>query len=263
MTDVGPRLSRLPADTLVCLSFFSRLPIRMPSGSFDLHRSAAAWPLSGAVVAILPALLYWLALSIGITAMVAALLSLALLAALTGAMHEDGLADTADGIGGNTRETRLEIMRDSRLGTYGALALLFSVSLRASSLAALIFYGPAAGALAILMVAMISRAMALWHWNSTLPARSEGLAWAAGRPDWLALAIGMVLGIIAAILLILVFGISALIGVLLAAVAIGFFTSRCVKQLGGHTGDTIGAAQQISETLILVGLTAGWTSLLR
>jgi adenosylcobinamide-GDP ribazoletransferase len=263
MTELGPRLSRLPSDTLATLSFFTRLPVRAPAGSFDLHQSAAAWPIAGLVLAVVPAVLYWLALAAGMPAMVGALIALAVLAALTGAMHEDGLADTADGFGGGTtREEKLAVMRDSGLGTYGALALLFSVVGRAAALAALIYAGIAAGALAILMVAVISRSMALWHWNSTLPARSEGLAWAAGRPDWMALAIGLVLGGLAAVVLLIVFGLGLVIGVLLAALATSIFTGLCVRQIGGHTGDTIGAAQQIAETLLLVGLTAGWTPLL-
>jgi adenosylcobinamide-GDP ribazoletransferase len=98
--------------------------------------------------------------------------------------------------------------------------------------------------------------MALWHWNATLPARQDGLAWAAGRPDWLALAIGLVVGAVVAIVLVAVFGLPALIGILLAAVAVGFFSGLCRRQIGGHTGDTIGAAQQITECLIFVGLSA-------
>jgi adenosylcobinamide-GDP ribazoletransferase len=262
MTDFGPRLSRLPADTLAALSFFSRLPAQAPAKSFDLHQSAGAWPIAGLLVAIVPAALFWIAVETGVPSIVAALLAFAALAALTGGMHEDGLADTADGFaGGRTRDEKLEIMRDSRLGTFGALALFFSVLIRAASLAALIYAGAAAGAVAIVLVAAISRSMALWHWNATLPARSDGLAWAAGRPDWMALAIGLLVGIIAAIVLLFMFGVVVLIGILLAALGIGVFTALCVKKIGGHTGDTIGAAQQIAETLIFVGLTAGWTSL--
>ena len=117
---------------------------------------------------------------------------------------------------------------------------------------------PGHGALALVGVAVLSRAMALWHWNATMPARSDGLAWAAGRPDWLALMIGASTGLVAAGVLFLVFGPPAAIGVLLALVAISLFSGLCVRQIGGHSGDTIGAAQQIAETLILIGLASGW-----
>jgi adenosylcobinamide-GDP ribazoletransferase len=254
MTDLGNRLRRLPADTLTALAFFSRLRVAPPAGSFDLHRSAGAWPIAGLILAIVPAAILWLMRAAEFPGMVAALFALAAYAALTGAMHEDGLADTADGLGGGeTRGAKLAIMRDSRLGTYGALALLFSVLIRAAALAS-IWGHPAPGALALVCVAVISRSMALWHWNATMPARAEGFAWTAGRPDWLALVIGMIAGLIAAIPLFAVFHLAALMGILLAAVGIGVLSSLCTSQIGGHTGDTIGAGQQISETLLLAGL---------
>jgi adenosylcobinamide-GDP ribazoletransferase len=262
MTGLGARLSRLPADTMATLSFFSRLPVDAPPGSFGLHQSAGAWPLSGLVVAIIPALLFWLAVAAHLPSMLAALLALAALVLITGAMHEDGLADTADGLaGGSSRDRKLEIMRDSRLGTFGALALLFSVLIRAGALAAILYAGVVSAAIAILMAAVISRSMALWHWNATLPARADGMARAAGRPDWLALAIGLGAGAIAALVLVFLFGLPGLTGVLVAALATGIFTGVCVRQIGGHTGDTIGAAQQIAETALLLGLTIRLTNL--
>jgi adenosylcobinamide-GDP ribazoletransferase len=99
--------------------------------------------------------------------------------------------------------------------------------------------------------------MALWHWNATLPARRDGMAWAAGRPDWLALLVGLAIGLIATIVLLVAFGLATLLGILLAAAAVGLFSSLCRRQIGGHTGDTIGAAQQIAHALLLAGLSAG------
>lgn len=262
MTGLGARLSRLPSDILAALSFFSRLPVDAPAGSFGLHQSAGAWPLAGLVVAIAPALLFWLAVAVHLPSMLAAILALAALALITGAMHEDGLADTVDGLaGGRSLDQKLAIMRDSRLGTFGALALLFSVLIRAGALAAILYAGAISAAATILMAAIISRSMALWHWNATLPARSDGMARAAGRPDWLALAIGLGAGAVAALVLLLLFGLPGLIGVLLAALATGVFTGICIRQIGGHTGDTIGAAQQIAETALLLGLTIRLTNL--
>jgi adenosylcobinamide-GDP ribazoletransferase len=261
MTDFVARLRLLPADTLTALAFFSRLPVTAPAGSFDLHRSAAAWPIAGLILALAPAALLLVARLAYAPSLVAALLALALLAALTGAMHEDGLADTADGFGGGRkRDDKLAVMRDSRLGTYGALALFFSLAVRAAALAALAFH-PALAALALLLVAVLSRVMALWHWNATLPARRDGLAWGAGRPDWLALATALLIGLVAALLLLACYGLAALIGMLLAALGIALFSSLCRRQIGGHTGDTIGAAQQIAETFLLAGLSAGWPAL--
>lgn len=262
MNDIGDRLRHLPSDTLASLAFSSRLPVGAGPGSFDMHRSAAAWPLAGLLLALVPAGLLLLLRAADFPSLVAALLALAALAGMTGALHEDGLADTADGFGGGrTRPEKLAIMRDSRLGTFGALALLFTLLLKAGALATIGLHAGHA-ALALICAAVLSRSMALWHWNGTLPARPDGMARAAGRPDWMALVLGLGFGLIAALLLLVVFGLAALIAVLLAAAATALFSSLCRSQIGGHTGDTIGAAQQVSEALILAGLSAAWPAVL-
>jgi adenosylcobinamide-GDP ribazoletransferase len=261
MSDAVARLRRLPGDTLVSLAFFSRLPVASVAG-LDLHRSAGAWPLAGLLLALAPALIFLLLRAADFPPIVAALLALATYAALTGAMHEDGLSDTADGFGGGrAREEKLAIMRDSRLGTYGALALLFVTLTKAAALAALAII-PLYGALALIGVAVLSRSMALWHWNATLPARGDGMAWAAGRPDWLALLIGLGIGAVAALTLLVTFGLAALLALLMAATGVALFSDLCRRQLGGHTGDTIGAAQQVAEALLLAGLSVGWAGIL-
>ena len=261
MSDAVLRLRRLPADTLVSLAFFSRLPVATQAG-LDLHRSAGAWPVAGLLLALAPALLLLLLRAADFPPVVAALLVLATYAALTGAMHEDGLADTADGFGGGrAREEKLAIMRDSRLGTYGALALIFVTLTRAAALAALAII-PLYAALALIGAAALSRSMALWHWNATLPARDEGMAWAAGRPDWLALLIGLGIGAVAGLMLLVAFGLAALLAIVMAAAGAALFSDLCRRQVGGHTGDTIGAAQQIAEALLLAGLSVGWAGIL-
>jgi adenosylcobinamide-GDP ribazoletransferase len=262
MSEIGERAMRLPADTATALAFFSRLPVRTPAGALDLRRSAGAWPLAGLLLAIPAALLLLLLHAAEFPPVVAVLLALALYAALTGAMHEDGLSDVADGFGGGTtRDDKLAIMRDSRLGAFGALALLFAVLLKTSALAALALL-PGYAAVALLGAAVLSRSMALWHWNATLPARRGGMAWSAGRPDWLSLLIGLVLGAVATIVLLAAFGLAAVLAIIMAAAGVGLFSSLAVRQIGGHTGDTIGAAQQVSETLLLAGLSACWAGIL-
>jgi adenosylcobinamide-GDP ribazoletransferase len=259
MIRLGARLRRLPADTITALAFFSRLPVPPPAGAFDLRESAAAWPLAGFLIALLPAALFWLLESAQFPSLASALLALALMTALTGAVHEDGLADTADGFGGGRdRETKLAIMRDSRIGTYGVLALLFCIGLKTAALAGIGPF-PLHGAVALVGAAIVSRAAALWHWNTTLPARRDGLAWAAGRPDWTALGIGLAVGVLAAVPLLILFQLAAIIALLAAAAAVGLLSSLCRKQIGGHTGDTIGAAQQVAETMLLTGFSIGWT----
>jgi adenosylcobinamide-GDP ribazoletransferase len=262
MDDLADRLRRLPDDTLTALAFFSRVPVPRTGSDFDLKTSAAGWPVAGLVLAIGPALVLLVARAADFPPLVAAALALALLTALTGAMHEDGLADTCDGFGGGaTRLDKLAIMQDSRLGTFGALALIFTIAVRLAGLSAVALHS-GAGALALLCVAVASRALALWHWNATLPARTNGMAHAAGRPDWLSLATGLGVGAVAAFILLLGFGMAALIGLLMAAAAIGLFSQLASRQIGGHTGDTIGAAQQIAEALLFAGLAIGAPSII-
>ncbi len=268
METVIARIRRLPGDTLTALGFFSRLPVghfsrqsEDQSSDFSLGTVAGAWPITGLILAIAPALVLLLAHATGLPAFIAAILALALMTALTGAMHEDGLADTFDGLGGGrTPEEKRAIMRDSRLGSYGALALVFTILARIAALAAL-GIRPGHAALALICAAIVSRALALWHWHETPPARAEGIAHAAGRPDRTAFLIGLATGAIALALLLSAFGMAALIGALMAAVAVGLFSAATLRQIGGHTGDTVGAAQQLAETLLIAGLAIGSPSI--
>ena len=262
MDEFAARLRRLPDDMLVALAFFSRMPVpQSRTASFDMTKAAAGWPLAGLLLALPPAIVFLIARAADFPAIIAAALALALFVALTGGMHEDGLADTFDGVGGgSTPAEKLAIMDDSRLGTYGALALFFTLAVKLTALSILGLF-PGYGALALIAAAVVSRALALWHWQATLPARPGGMARAAGRPDWPALVTGLAIGGVAALALIIGFGLPALIGLLLAAVGVGLFSPFIARQLGGHTGDTIGAAQQIAEALLFAGLAIGGPSI--
>ncbi len=256
MPDIAARLRSLPDDTLAALAFFSRVPVKPQPLSFDLRRIAGAWPAAGFVLALGPAILFLVASFLRIPPLVAAALSLAAMAFLTGGMHEDGLADTADGFGGGkTREEKLALMHDSRLGAFGGLALLFAILIKVAAIGA-IGHSPWRAALAILCAAVASRTLALWYWNTTLPARPDGMAATAGRPDPESLAVASILGLAAAILLLLFFKFAALLGLVLAAAAVRLFASLSNRQIGGHSGDTIGAAQQVAEALLFAGLAA-------
>ena len=118
MSDFTDRLRRLPEDTIAALSFFSRLPVRTPPDIFDLTRIAGGWPLAGLLIAVGPAIIVVVNHWLGIPVLVTAFLAIAAGIAMTGALHEDGLADTFDGLGGRGKARRLAIMRDSHLGTY-------------------------------------------------------------------------------------------------------------------------------------------------
>ena len=224
---------RFVTDVAVCLMFCTRLPLAtsMPAAGGDVARASWALPVAGALVGALGGLAYWLAVRLGLPPLVAAALALAAGMVVTGCLHEDGLADTADGFGGSDRERRLEIMRVSRLGTYGVCALLMSLLLRWSALASI----ADARAVALALVP---------------PARSDGLAAAAGPPPYAAVAAAGVLGALA---LGLCLGPTAALAalVLLAAAAV-IMARMIVKAIGGHTGDVLGALEQINEILVLL-----------
>jgi adenosylcobinamide-GDP ribazoletransferase len=191
--------------------------------------------------------------------LVAALLAIATLTLLTGGLHEDGLADTADGFGGGkTMAARLEIMRDSRLGAFGGLAMNFVLLLKAAALAS-VGVDPLAGLVALLAAAGISRAAALWHWQDLPSARTDGLAVSVGVPEKNALTVAAATAGLMALAALPLFGVSVLVALLLAGLVTVGLSALCRRMIDGHTGDTIGAAQQLAETAVLVGLSAGFT----
>ena len=248
----------LLAGLLRSLAFLSRFPA--PAAAFRgapaLARDAWAFPLAGLAIGALPALLLLGSAALGLSPPASVLLALALLAFITGALHEDGLADTADGLFGHAdRERALLIMADSRIGAYGALALILSVSIRAALLVELGARAPASAALALLGAASSSRGAMGWLWSSLPAAKPSGLAAGFGRPaprvGLAALAIGALLtggcGLAA------VGWLAAVLPPALAFAAVLVLRGRFRRRLGGQTGDTLGAAQQIADAAALLG----------
>jgi adenosylcobinamide-GDP ribazoletransferase len=238
-----------PSDPFEAVQFLTRLPVPWavnPRGA----KASWAWPLAGAVVGALAAAGASLALWAGLPPNVAAALALAVQALATGALHEDGLADSADGLwGGATRARRLEIMRDSRIGSYGAVALVLSVLIRWSALSALFATGFVWGPL------IAAGALSRWPLLALLwalpPAREGGLSRLIGRPETATL----VLGGVAALLVGALAGevLSPALAVLAVTLAWGLLIRA---RLGGQTGDTCGAAQQLAEMAALLALLA-------
>jgi adenosylcobinamide-GDP ribazoletransferase len=236
-------------DIALGLVFFTRLPL--PTFDFrgrTLGEAIWAAPLAGLVVAILGGAVYALATACGVAAAPGAALALASMALATGCLHEDGLSDVADGFGGGrTREKKLEIMRDSRIGSYGTAAIAFSLLIRWSALSGL---GSVTHVLCALIAAhMASRGLAGAFMHLLPPARADGLSAGAGTVSANVAAAGTILG--AAGLLILGLGGAVAATVLLAALFFAF-RSLCLRQIGGHTGDTVGALQQLGEIAVLL-----------
>ncbi|MGO4907016.1 adenosylcobinamide-GDP ribazoletransferase [Pseudorhodobacter sp. W20_MBD10_FR17] len=237
----------LIGDISGALRLLTRLP--MPaSDRISGPRAAWAWPIAGAVIGGLAALLGLIALPLG--AGVAAALVLGAQAMMTGAMHEDGLADTADGLwGGWEPARRLEIMKDSHIGTYGVMALLVVGLVRWSAIAALLTGGMWWGLIA---VAMLSRApMAVLM--AVMPnARGKGLAQSVGQVPKAAACMAVLIGLAATAGLGWV-GLWVVVAV--AAVVVALALVAWAK-IGGQTGDILGASQQLAEATGLAILAA-------
>ncbi len=244
--DIAPRL--LP-DLWSAFALLSRLPV--PAHAATGAASAWAWPLVGAVLGGTAALAAAGALWLGLTAGVAAALVLALGAALTGALHEDGLSDTADGLfGGWTRERRLEIMKDPRVGSFGVLALVLVTLMRWSALTSVLATG---SPWALVAVGALSRAPMAVIMAALPNARCAGLAHATGRPSVRGALIGAALAVACACL----FAGWAALPMALAAAATALWLALVARaRIGGQTGDILGAAQQLAEAAALAVLAA-------
>lgn len=248
-------------ETARALGFLSRLPIpqRFFAGHDGVMRATSGmFAIAGLIVAIPPALFLFILLYFGIRPELAALLALALQIGLTGALHEDGLADCADGFGGGrTRERMLEIMKDSRLGAYGGLALVLSIGLRLEAIAAIgASAGPLVAAAALLAANAAARAALVWHWSALAPARVDGVAAAVGQPDKRSRDMALATGVLSLALLLIptAGGVAFLTSALLALVAALAFTRLTRGKIQGHTGDTLGACEQTVEIAIYVAL---------
>ncbi|MFW8594809.1 adenosylcobinamide-GDP ribazoletransferase [Cribrihabitans neustonicus] len=240
-------------DVLLALTLLTRLPLpHLPPHAFQRQaRAVWAFPLAGLTVALPAALLAWLALALDLPAAVAAGLALTVQVLLSGAMHEDGLADTADGLwGGSDRARRLEIMKDSRIGAYGVIALILSFGLRWTALAALL---PLTGSWVLLALAMMSRA-AMPPLMAALPnARGEGLSRRVGRPPALTCGLGVLLALALSLPLIGAAAIGTAMGMAAAALGLGVLAKA---KIGGQTGDILGASQLLAEIAGLLTLLA-------
>jgi adenosylcobinamide-GDP ribazoletransferase len=243
------------------LGFLTRLPIshRWFEGQNEpLAENARVFPLAGAVIALPSALVLVAASLLQLPPTVAALFAIAVLAAITGALHEDGLADVADGFfGGKTEKQRLEIMKDSRIGTYGGLALIMSVALRAMLLATLTERaGAGLAALALIGTEAASRAALVGFWHMLPSVRPGGLADGAGKPDETVTFTALLAGFLAlAVTYLPAGGIGGLlIALLLSGAATFGFANLSREKIGGQTGDTLGAAQQVAAMALLTGL---------
>ena len=237
------------------LAFFTRLPCLRWAGQSedDLNHAARYFPLVGSVVGLMVALAYWLSVRI-LPQELAIIFSMAATLWLTGAFHEDGLADTVDGLGGGwSKDQALDIMRDSRIGSYGAIALFMALLAKFQALAHL---SPA-----LLPVVMLA-GHALSRFAAVLVIYTQNYVRATGKAKPLAhrLSGGDLLAAAAFGLAPLALLPTALWWALLPVTLVWLWFSRKLQQrLGGYTGDCLGAMQQLCEIAFYLGVLA-WSS---
>ena len=248
---------------LLAVGFFTRLPVP-PLADFeeaDLNHAARYFPLVGLLIGLLAAMV-WLLASRVLPSSLAILCSMAATIYLTGAFHEDGLADSADGLGGGMdAERKLAIMQDSRLGSYGAIALLGMLLAKFHALAAL-----SATWLPFAMIAghALSRLASVYLMCTAHYVRFSGkakpLATALSRADmrWASLFGGLPLLAFAGLLGLhhsLLTTAGFLLATLLPVGLVWYWWRRLIlRKIGGYTGDTLGAAQQLTELAFYLGL---------
>ncbi|WP_373357076.1 adenosylcobinamide-GDP ribazoletransferase [Pseudoroseicyclus sp. CXY001] len=248
MGDIGTQGLR---DIAAAIGLLTRLPVGQGGAAARGARAAWAFPVAGLVVGTLAGLVGTLALWLGLPAGLVAALVLAAQALATGALHEDGLADTADGLwGGWDRAARLAIMKDSRTGAYGAIALVLTTLARFAALEPLI----AAGLLwpALLVAPAFARGAMAWVMAVLPPARADGLSRGVGRPGkagWAALGLGTLWALI-------LIGGAGLVLALAGFAAAAALALVARAKIGGQTGDILGAACVLAEIGGLAALTA-------
>jgi len=244
-------------DIGAALGLLTRLPIPV-DGTWAAARGARAawaWPLAGLTLALIAGLAGSLAHALGLPPALNAALILALLIILSGAMHEDGLADSLDGLwGGWDRTRRLAIMKDSHIGTYGVIGLCLTLLMRWQAIVLLIREDLLwAGLIGTGMLSRAAMVGVMW----ALPgARDSGLGHGVGRPQGQTtlLAIGL-----SALTVILLPGLPALAMLLICGLVTLGWASIARARIGGQTGDILGATQQLTEVGLLLTLTASLT----
>jgi len=242
-------------DLGMAATFLTRLPWPL-AVTHDRKLMAAAWafPLVGAGVGAIGALVLGAALGLGLPPVAAALIAVAAAVLTTGGLHEDGLADCADGFGGGRdAEAKRRIMRDSRIGSYGVLALILLVGLKVVAVAGLAAIAPELAAASMIAAHALARA-AMPALARTAPAATDGLARMAGRPT--RLAVLWAAGIGAALAVALAPGGTGVVATLLAGGVAWGVGRLALRQIGGITGDVLGAAGQLAETAALLAILA-------
>ncbi|AEV37063.1 Cobalamin (5'-phosphate) synthase CobS/CobV [Pseudovibrio sp. FO-BEG1] len=261
--DSLPSSSHILAEVAELVRFFSRIPLPKLGRWDDLNTApdfrlrSRSIPLAGVVISLPSMLVLWLLSQSALPAAVVALIAVGVAAAVQGCLHEDGLSDVVDGFfGGHTAERRLEIMKDSRIGAFGTVALVLSLSLRWLLLATLLeAFGGFGTALGYLAAETIGRVGMVWIWHTMPAAYQGGLSTRFGVPENIAVywAGCFALPLIAVSLFFLSFW-QVVIGAGVSFVLVWALAKLSLTKVKGITGDVLGAAQQIGSLGFLLGV---------
>jgi len=248
--DATALLRKLVDGLIACLGFYTRLPVS-PFARDDVNFAEAQWatPLVGVIVALIGAAAFWLSFRFGLPPGVGAALALSVVLVATGCLHEDGVADMTDAFGGGkTRERKLEIMKDSRNGTFGVVALIATLLLRWTAMAALVT--PEHALFGLIAAHAGSRALFPLFMHFVTPAKPTGLAAGVGA---VSSDVALYASIIAVAILLACLGVwAAVVAVIVLAIWFFFMKRLCERQIGGHTGDVLGSLQQGGEIILLL-----------
>jgi adenosylcobinamide-GDP ribazoletransferase len=240
-------------DLPAALGLLTRLPVVVDGEKAMARGAASAWayPLVGVMMGVGLAVITSVFLGLGIPSGITAALILAISVIATGAMHEDGLADSADGLwGGWDKARRLAIMKDSHIGVYGVCAIALALLIRWLALSTIVAFG--IHWMALIAVATLSRTSMVVLMATMPNARDSGLSQTVGlaptQTTWLAIGIGVMVAVAC--------GYAGMI--LVAAIATLACGLIARAKIGGQTGDVLGATQQIAELAVLVAIVATW-----
>ncbi|ETX13694.1 cobalamin (5'-phosphate) synthase [Roseivivax halodurans JCM 10272] len=247
-------MRRRVAELQVAVMLLTRFPAgRLPEAVPSLSRAQWAYPLVGLPVGLVCWVICAGSLQAGIPEPVAAMLFLVTNALITGALHHDGLADFADGVGGGRDAVScLAIMRDSRIGSYGVIALILALGCQAASLSSM---GPVLTLLPVLAISVSSRLAMLGVMQILPPARGDGLGHLAGGGTMKSLCVGCGM----AFALLVGAGLSSAMAVLASMAAVAVVILLAWRRIGGYTGDVLGAALVAFETVAFISLAGSTT----
>ncbi len=239
---------------LTAVQYFTR--IRVPAwvghAPEQLTGAVRYFPAIGLIVGASGAAVMWLA-ALVLPAPLPAILSTVITVLMTGAIHEDGLADTCDGLGaGTTRERALEIMKDPRIGVFGAIALMLMLSLKIATLSLLPLWTALRALVAVHAFSRFCAVLVIFAGRYVGSAERSRSAPVVERMRIGDVFVAALFGLPALAL----FGLRAIGAVIVVLALVGLLTRWCVRRIGGYTGDTLGATQQVAEVGCYVALLA-------